>query len=165
MEWILCWSQFNFELRFFLSWSNVDLLGRFQEGESPVSYCSHLELEGFSVLEPQQRGSGEQEDAEGFLSMRTCLGDLLLTVSPSFSSKESKFKGGLPYFMETREGINPPLVSLLGETLGEGAPEPHCWLERCFLIGTLTANSNPLKPKLSSSRYKFRARYGLGQVF
>lgn len=65
--------------------------------------------------------------------MRTCLGDLLLTLPPSFSSKESEFKGGLPYFMETREGINPPLVSLLGETLGEGAQNHDAGWKDAFL--------------------------------
>lgn len=35
--------------------------------------------------------------------------------------------------METREGINPPLVSLLGETLGEGAQNHAAGWKDAFL--------------------------------
>lgn len=78
------------------------------------------------------------------------MGDLLPTNSLSlFSRKEIELKGGLPYFMGNTEGINPPSCKPLGRNL---------WLESCFLRGFLTAISNPLRPQLRSSTYKFRGK-------
>lgn len=86
-------------------------------------------------------------------------------VSLLLAEKKSSLKVDFCILWEIQRGLTHLVVSLLGETLGGGALEPCCWLERPFLRGFLTPISKPLKPKLRSSTYKFRGRHDLGSVF
>lgn len=87
------------------------------------------------------------------------MGDLLPTVClSSFSRKEIELKGGLLYFMGNTERINPPSCKPLGRNPWGRGTGTMLLVGETFLRGFLTAISNPLKPKLRSSTYKFRGK-------